>query len=111
MADTSKMSGIRKVALLFVVLGDDATKNIFPHLKNEEIQEITREIAMLDRATTEVTMAIMEEFHTMALARKYVLQGGVGFTVHHVDVIAEQTLTLDVRVQVIVCALGVGHRL
>lgn len=79
MAEQRKLSGIRKAAMLFVILGDDATRIIFPHLKNEEIQEITREIALLDRATTDDTMAVLEEFHTLALARQYVLQGGVEY--------------------------------
>ena len=72
MADVTKMPGLKKVAMLFVVLGEEATSSIFPHLKNEEIQDITREIALLERVTTEETMAVMEEFHTLTLARQYV---------------------------------------
>jgi flagellar motor switch protein FliG len=79
MAEGLKVSGVRKTAMLFVTLGDEATRHIFPHLKNEEIQEITREIAMMERTTTEDSMAVMEEFHQLALARSYVMQGGVDY--------------------------------
>ncbi len=71
--------GLRKAAILMVALGDDASQKIFPHLRDEEIQELTREIAVLDRATTEEAQAVLEEFHTLALARSYVLQGGVEY--------------------------------
>ncbi len=71
--------GLRKAAILMVALGDEASQKIFPHLRDEEIQELTREIAVLDRATTEEAQAVLEEFHTLALARSYVLQGGVEY--------------------------------
>ncbi len=73
------LSGVRKAAILFLSLGDEAIAAVFPHLRDEEIQEITREIAVLERATTEESQAVLEEFHTLALARSYVLQGGVEY--------------------------------
>ncbi len=71
--------GLRKAAILMVALGDEASQKIFPHLRDEEIQELTREIAVLERATTDEAQAVLEEFHTLALARSYVLQGGVEY--------------------------------
>jgi flagellar motor switch protein FliG len=61
------------------VLGEDASESIFPHLRDEEIQELTREIAVLEKATSEEAQVILEEFHTLAMARSYVLQGGVEY--------------------------------
>ena len=71
--------GVRKAAILFVALGEEASANIFPHLRDEEIQDLTREIAVLERATPEQAQVVLEEFHTLALARQYVLQGGVEY--------------------------------
>jgi flagellar motor switch protein FliG len=73
------LPGIRKAAILLVALGEEASLAIFPHLRDEEIQELTREIAMLDKATTEQAQGILEEFHTFSLARHYILQGGVEY--------------------------------
>ncbi len=73
------VSGVRKAAVLMVALGESASQAVFPHLKDEEIQELSREIAILDRTTTEEAHSVMEEFHTLALARSYVLQGGVEY--------------------------------
>ena len=79
MADIARLPGVKKAALLFVILGDEATASLFPFLKNEEIQEITREIALLDKASADDTMQILEEFHSLSMAREYVLQGGVEY--------------------------------
>lgn len=73
------LPGLRKAAILLVALGEDVSEVIFPHLRDEEIQELTREIAVLEKATTEQAQSILEEFHTVALARHYVLQGGVEY--------------------------------
>lgn len=74
-----KQSGVRKAATLFVTLGENATKSIFPHLNDEEIQEISREIALMDRATAEDSLAVLEEFRQLALARNATAQGGVDY--------------------------------
>ena len=80
MADSiDGVSGIRKAAVLLVALGEQASQAVFPHMKDEEIQDLSREIALLDRTTTEEAQGVLEEFHTLALARSYVLQGGVEY--------------------------------
>jgi flagellar motor switch protein FliG len=73
------LSGTRKAAILLVALGDKASEVLFPHLRDEEIQEIGREVAGLDKATPEEAEVVLEEFHTLSLARSYVLQGGVQY--------------------------------
>lgn len=73
------LPGLRKAAILFLALGEEATEAVFPHLRDDEIQELTREIAVLEKATPEEAEAVLGEFHTLALARSYVLQGGVEY--------------------------------
>ncbi len=77
--DVQEIPGLRKAAILLVALGEEASEALFPHLRDEEIQEITREVAVLEKASPEEAEAVIEEFHTLALARSYVLQGGVEF--------------------------------
>lgn len=79
MAEAGDSSGVRKAAVLLVALGESASEAVFPHLRDEEIQELSREIAILEKATNEEAQTILEEFHTLALARSYVLQGGVEY--------------------------------
>ncbi|MDW7710992.1 MAG: flagellar motor switch protein FliG [Deferrisomatales bacterium] len=79
MAEAEQPSGLRKAAVFLLALGEKASEAVFPHLRDEEIQELTREIAALEKASPEEAHAVLEEFHTLALARGYVLQGGAEY--------------------------------
>ena len=74
-----KMSGIRKAAVLCVALGDDVASQIFKHLDEDEVQLITRELASLQRVSSEAADDVVEEFYQLLLARTYVASGGVEY--------------------------------
>ena len=75
----SKLSGAQKAAVLMVTLGDDTAANIFKYLEEDEIQTISREIAITKHVQPEQAEEVMEEFHTMAQARSYISQGGIEY--------------------------------
>ncbi len=75
----SKLNGTQKAAVLMVALGDDAASSIFKYLEEDEIQTISKEIALTRHVTPEVSDDILEEFHTMSLAKSYITQGGIEF--------------------------------
>ncbi len=75
----SKLSGAQKAAVLMVTLGDDTAANIFKYLEEDEIQTISREIAITKHVQPEIAEEVMEEFHTMAQARSYISQGGIEY--------------------------------
>ncbi|GAB4255221.1 MAG: flagellar motor switch protein FliG [Deferrisomatales bacterium] len=80
MAEPARKSlGVRKAAVLLATLGEEASKAVFPHLRDDEIQELGREIAVMERATAEEASEILEEFHHLTLARAYVIEGGVEY--------------------------------
>lgn len=41
----SEISGVQKAAILLIALGPEKSSQIFKHLKEEEIEELTLEIA------------------------------------------------------------------
>jgi flagellar motor switch protein FliG len=75
----SKLTGMQKAAVLMVSLGDDTAANIFKYLEEDEIQTISREIAITKHVQPEQAEEVMEEFHTMAQARSYISQGGIDY--------------------------------
>jgi len=75
----SKLTGMQKAAVLMVSLGDDTAANIFKYLEEDEIQTISREIAITKHVQPEQAEEVMEEFHTMAQARSYISQGGIEY--------------------------------
>jgi flagellar motor switch protein FliG len=62
-----------------VTLGDETASNIFKYLEEDEIQTISREIAITKHVQPEVAEEVLEEFHTMTQARSYISQGGIEY--------------------------------
>lgn len=75
----AKLSGLQKAAMLMVSLGDDTAANIFKYLEEDEIQQISREIAVTKHVQPEQSDEIIEEFHTMTMAKSFISQGGIEY--------------------------------
>ena len=45
MAKTEEISGVQKAAILLISLGPEKSANVFKHLKEDEIEQLTLEIA------------------------------------------------------------------
>ena len=75
----AKLSGTQKAAILMVALGDESAASIFKYLEEDEIQSISKEIALTKNVQPEVADEVLEEFHTMTLAKSYITQGGLEY--------------------------------
>lgn len=76
---TEGFTGIRKTAILCMALGDEVASSIFKHLDEDEVQAITRELALLQRVSSEMADDVIEEFYQLMLARTFVVSGGVEY--------------------------------
>jgi len=76
-APEERLSGVRKAAILTVVLGPATAAEIVRHLSEEEADLISREVAQLGAISTEQAERVLEECHNMHMARHYVIKGGV----------------------------------
>ncbi len=72
-------SGLRKAAILLVMLGEEASSVILRGLDEDEVQEISREIARVQSLTSEEAEGVLEEFYQMAVAHDYVVKGGIDY--------------------------------
>jgi flagellar motor switch protein FliG len=73
------LPGIRKAAILMVILGDQTSGEILRQLDDEEIQLISREVARISSINNEQAEAVLEEFYQMSMARDFVLKGGLDY--------------------------------
>jgi flagellar motor switch protein FliG len=71
-----QVPGIRKAAILMVLLGDETSANLFRFLQEDEVQEITKEIARLGRIEPQAADSVLDDYYKMTLARSYLMQGG-----------------------------------
>ena len=75
----NEISGIQKAAILLITLGPERSAGIFKHLKEEEIEELTLEIANTRTVQPDVKEAVLEEFYGVCLAQQYIAEGGIGY--------------------------------
>ena len=73
------LNGVRKAAILTVLLGEHASGELFKHLNEEEIEMIAREVALLGPVPAATATDVLEEFHQMWKAAEYVTKGGVDY--------------------------------
>lgn len=74
-----ELKGIQKAAILLIALGPERSAGIFKHLKEEEIEELTLEIANTRSVTPQVKEEIIEEFYQVCLAQQYIAEGGISY--------------------------------
>lgn len=73
------LSGAQKAAVLMVSLGPDGAAKIFKHLSEEEIEQLTMEIAHLPKVVPEERRQIITEFREKLMAQEIITQGGTDY--------------------------------
>jgi flagellar motor switch protein FliG len=73
------MPGLRKAAILVVVLGEQVAGSILRELEEEEASLLSKEIARLPTVTPELAEAVLDDAYQMTIAHDYVLKGGVDY--------------------------------
>lgn len=73
------MNGRQKAAILLVSLGAEASAEVFKHLRQDEIDELTLEIAGIGHVPQEKKQSVVEEFYETALAQDYIAEGGLEY--------------------------------
>lgn len=101
------ISGVQKAAVLLIALGPEKSSQIFKHLKEEEIEELTLEIANTRSITPQLKEDVINEFYEICLAQQYIAEGGIGYAKEllekalgaekAMDVIGKLTASLQVK--------------
>ena len=78
-------SGVQKAAILLITLGPEKASTIFQHLKEEEIEELTLEIANTRSVSPQDKEDILNEFYQVCLAQQYIAEGGIGYAKELLD--------------------------
>ena len=105
--NTQDYTGIQKAAILLIALGPEKSAEIFKHLKEEEIEQLTLEIANTSSVSPQTKEQVLNEFYEVCLAQQYIAEGGIGYAKELLDkalgedrakeVITKLTASLQVR--------------
>ncbi len=91
-----KLSGLQKSAILLIALGPERSATIFKHLKEEEIEELTLEIANTRSVTPQLKDEVIDEFYQVCLAQQYIAEGGINYAKELLEKALGQEKALDV---------------
>ncbi len=72
-----KITGRKKAAILMISLGPDIAADVYRCLSDDEIEQITLEVANLGAVPEELTSQVIEEFYHTAMAKQYIAHGGI----------------------------------
>ncbi len=75
----SDLNAKDKAAILIITLGKDHAAQIYKHLNDEEISQMTLAITTMHRIDPEVKEQVIEEFYEMCLAQKFISEGGIDY--------------------------------
>ena len=103
----SQLTGRQKAAVFLVSLGSDVSSEIFKHLREDEIEQLTFEIARLDKVEPDDKDRVLQEFQEMMMAQEFITQGGIDYardileralgTQKAIDIVNRLTSSLQVR--------------
>ncbi|HAK74645.1 MAG TPA: flagellar motor switch protein FliG [Sporomusaceae bacterium] len=79
MYQSNDLTGKQKAAILLISLGPDISAQVFKHLKEEEIEKLTLEIANQRKIPQEQKDKVLSEFHQMCIAKDYISSGGLDY--------------------------------
>ncbi len=101
------LTGKEKAAIFLITIGSEVSSEVLKHLKEEEIEEISFELARADNVTADVRDEVLIEFQELMMAQNYIMSGGVDFakdvlekalgTQRAVDIINRLTASLQTK--------------
>lgn len=103
----TELDGVAKAAVLLITLGPEKSAKIFKHLKEDEIEQLTLEIANTNSVSAKMKDQVLDEFYEICMAQQYIAEGGINYAKDllekalgaekAMDVISRLTASLQVR--------------
>ena len=79
MTEAKQLSGQQKAAAVIVAVGAENASKIYKYLKEDEVEQLTFEIARLDQLPAEEVENALDNFYQVCLTQKVVTEGGVDY--------------------------------
>src|SRR5271157_4940990 len=73
------LTGRQKAAVFLVTLGSEVASEIFKHLREDEIEQLTFEIARLESIEPQERDQVLMEFHELMMAQEFISTGGIDY--------------------------------
>ncbi len=105
--DYRSLNGRQKAAIFLVSLGSEISSEIFKHMREDEVETLTFEIARLETVDSDFKEQVLREFQDLMKAQNFITSGGIDFarelleksvgSQKAIDIINRLTSSLQVR--------------
>lgn len=75
----NKFGSAKRAAAVVISLGVDYASKVYQYLNEDEIEQLTREIAIMEDLSPDVMQKTLEDFYNLCLAQKVVTVGGMEY--------------------------------
>lgn len=76
---STRLSPIEKAAAVVITLGSESASQVYKHLKDDEIERLSIEIAKFDRITPQEMNDIVDDFYGLCVTKKVISEGGMDY--------------------------------
>ena len=74
--DYKSLTGRQKAAIFLISLGPEVSAEIMKHIREDEVETLTFEIARQEKVNPEFKDAVLEEFQELMNAQNFITTGG-----------------------------------
>ena len=74
-----KVNNKQKSAAVMIALGTDRAAKVLKHLKDDEVDALSLEMAMVQKLDNDKMDSILSEFYEMCMAQKFIIEGGIDY--------------------------------
>lgn len=74
---SKKLTPAQRAASIMITLGAERASKVYQYLREEEVEQLSLEIAKLDRITPEEMQSNIEDFYGLCVTQKVINEGGV----------------------------------
>lgn len=90
------LTGTQKAAILMIALGSENSANVIKHLGDQEIEQLTLEMANVGKISPEQRDHVVEEFHQLCVANDYISRGGIDYAREVLERALGETRAFDI---------------
>lgn len=90
------LTGRQKAANFLIFIGPEKSASIFKHMNDEEIEQLTLEIANVRQVSSDRSEEIYREFFEMCVASSYIGQGGISYAKEILEKAYGQEKTIEI---------------
>lgn len=78
-SSADEISAVKKVALVLASMGAENASAIYKHLSDEDVEQISVELARMEFHSIDVVEDVLNEFYELCLTQKVVTDGGIDY--------------------------------